>query len=86
MARDYTKLDELILKALRAGARQFDAIREGEVDAECKRLSADANGALSKQAEDDAFRHADRRIQALKKAGKIQFAKGAGGGWSIVAA
>jgi hypothetical protein len=62
----YAKLDELILAVLKnGGARTFSALRVGAIRAECERLEA-ATGS-------EEFRILDRRLQALRKAGKIEY-------------
>lgn len=78
---DYAALDSAILDAICAGRREFsDIAYRGEVDARAKAL-ASAESAPS-------WRIVDRRLQAMRKAGKLTYKraskKNPGGGWAIV--
>ncbi|WP_186122327.1 hypothetical protein [Burkholderia gladioli] len=63
----YEKLDAALLAKIGNVPKKFAALFGGDVSAECDRLSAGEN-----QRATDAWRIADRRLQALRKAGKIQ--------------
>jgi hypothetical protein len=72
----YAKLDELILRTLANGPRQFYELRSGALWAECRRLESETGS--------DDFRILDRRLQALRKGGKIQYTGSkAGRGWAL---
>lgn len=80
----YGKLDSLILSSIKAGRTQFNQIFAGAVQDECERI-AKAEGTARSRWGVDPFRVMDRRLQALRKAGKIRFiASGDGMGWQLV--
>lgn len=66
-AADYTALDADILKAIEAGARTFAAIQ---------------GHARTSIGTTRAFRDIDRRLQALRKRGLIEWSRA--GGWQFV--
>ncbi len=74
MSTTYSTLDALILDAIGAGRNTFGAMHVGDVARECKRLS-EAFGAK------EDFRVLDRRIQALRRGGRILYQDGR---WSVV--
>ncbi|POW54648.1 hypothetical protein C3408_22640 [Candidatus Pantoea alvi] len=65
MPNKYEQLDALIQGAITHKPKRFGAIFVGQVAAECGRLAAMGIGK-------EPFRVLDRRLQALRKAGKIQ--------------
>lgn len=68
----YDKLDLLIYEAIKTGARSFGTIESSDAGVESKRLYAEnPSGKLP-------FRHIDSRLQALRKRGLIEHAKGQG--------
>lgn len=80
----YEKLDSLILSSIEAGRTQFNQIFAGTVHDECERI-AKAEGTTRSRWGVDPFRVMDRRLQALRKAGKIRFvASGDGMGWQLI--
>ncbi len=75
---DYTKLDNLIIAAIKAGKRQMFQIDTGSVEEEAKRRTP---------RQSDAWRTTERRLQALRRAGRIRYARAADpdqSGWIIV--
>lgn len=76
---DYTKLDALIFDRISAGRTQLDGINSQDVRVEANRLAAETGR--------DQFRVVDGRLQALRKAGRIEFKRGNGfsGGWALAA-
>lgn len=74
MPNKYEKLDELILHAVTPVPQRFAEIYTGTLASECRRLAELETG---KQ----PFRVMDRRLQALRKAGKI---KSTPKGWVLV--
>lgn len=80
----YEKLDSLILSSIEAGRAQFSQIFAGPVHDECERI-AKAEGTVRSRWGVDAFRVMGRRLQALRKAGKIRFiASGDRMGWQRI--
>lgn len=71
---DYTKLDQLILAGLAKGPRPFSSLNAEDIEDETRVLVAGSDV--------DAFRVLDRRLQALRKAGKIEFID-ARNGWKL---
>ena len=65
MANKYEKLDDLILHAITHVPKRFAEIYIGYIAAECHQLAQLEKGK-------EPFRVLDRRLQALRKAGKIQ--------------
>lgn len=70
---DYKALDEAILQRIREGHSRASAIEGGDAEAEARKLSS---------AKVPEYRIIDRRLQALRKAGRIAYEKT--GGWSVV--
>ncbi|WP_338510162.1 hypothetical protein [Erwinia aphidicola] len=62
---DYTKMDQLIIEKVKDGANTFSKIDGGGVYEEAKRISMETGG--------DSFRVIDRRLQALRKRGVIEY-------------
>jgi hypothetical protein len=62
---DYSKMDNLILESIAYGAKTFSTIDNGDVYREAQRLQDETGG--------PAFRIIDRRLQALRKKGLIQY-------------
>lgn len=70
-SNEYKELDAALLAAIRAGVSAFSALlADPPVHAETSRMALWHGG--------DAFRYADRRLQALRKAGAIQYARSTG--------
>ena len=65
MPNKYEQLDALIRGAIAHKPKRFGAIFVGQVAAECGRLAAMGIGK-------EPFRVLDRRLQSLRKAGKIK--------------
>lgn len=84
MKHDYQKLDAELLKAIGSGKRFSGDITCAEVMQEAKKLEAAHNGDMNRNhwKFKPAFRFIDARLQALRKAGKINF-HGAKEGWVI---
>lgn len=77
----YQQLDAAIVEAISRGARSFGQIYYSRgISSECERIATMEVRPISRAA--DPERILDRRLQALRKAGEISFAKGA---WSVVA-
>ena len=70
----FTQVDQLIIDQIRAGKKTFQALQAPSVMAAAETLRADA----------PAWRVVDRRLQALRKRGLIEW--NARNGWSIVEA
>jgi len=62
---DYSTIDALIFQKISSGENTFSRIGGGEVFGEADRISNESGG--------EAFRVIDRRLQALRKAGKIKY-------------
>lgn len=75
----YEKLDAAILASLGSEPKMFSAIDVGFVSAECARIANEQAPALSRWSV-QPFRVLDRRLQALRKAGKI---KSTSKGWVL---
>ena len=82
MKKDYSALDGQLLAAIKSGKRFLGSITFGEVMAEVKKLEAAHNGDMSQRdwKYKPAWRFIDARLQALRKAGKIEWF-GAKAGW-----
>ena len=80
---DYTELDGQLLAAIKSGKRYSGEITCAEVLLEAKKLEAAHNGDMSPHdwKYKPAWRFIDSRLQALRKAGKIEWL-GAKKGWS----
>lgn len=76
----YDKLDALILNSLSDAPRRFGSVARGETFAEARRLDSEdhSHSAMRKIGAD---RYVGRRLQALKRAGKVKFVRGPRGGW-----
>lgn len=76
----YDKLDQLIIDCVRANGTpvRWGRLFASEVKKESDRLERETGG--------ESFRMVDRRVQALRKAGKIRHARASEGGpgWVIV--
>ncbi|WP_321967071.1 hypothetical protein [Burkholderia cepacia] len=73
----YQKLDALILAAIDETPKKFVAVNTGQVRQECERLAREESRPTT-VGEVVGWRIVDRRLQALRKAGKI---KATGKGW-----
>lgn len=62
---DYTKMDQLIIEKIKDGANTFSKIDGGSVYDEAKSIAMATGG--------DSFRVIDRRLQALRKRGVIEY-------------
>lgn len=74
---DYTKLDALIFDRISTGQTQLDGINSQDVRFEADRIATETGR--------DQFRVVDGRLQALRKAGRIEFKRrsGFGGRWTV---
>jgi hypothetical protein len=83
MKHDYTALDSQLLAAIKSGKRFLGSITCAEVLQEAKKLETAHNGDMSRYHSEfkPAWRFIDARLQALRKAGKIEWL-GAKKGWS----
>ncbi|WP_341918644.1 hypothetical protein [Polaromonas sp. YR568] len=72
----YEKLDEAVIANIAAGRNNFTKIWSGVVYQEGARLSLLTGS--------EPFRIVDRRLQALRKAGKIAYSSKTG--WAVVSA
>lgn len=83
MKHDYTALDNELLAAIKSGKRFLGSIICTEVLLEAKKLEGAHNGILPRYHSQfkPAWRFIDARLQALRKAGKIEWL-GAKKGWS----
>lgn len=77
---NYEKLDHLIVEAIKGGASKFEAIHAGAVKDEAERLHSEDRKVRGPSAK-PLFRIIDSRLQALRKRGLIEHAKGRG--WII---
>ena len=67
----YQHLDDAIVRAVRSGINKFASLQaDYEVSAEVDRIVAWHGG--------EAFRYVDRRLQALRRVGRIAYSKKAG--------
>lgn len=73
----YEKLDALITTAIVGSSIDFNSIYQRNVKKECERIADEDNKArdLPKWREIHGWRILDRRLQALRKAGKIQYTR-----------
>jgi hypothetical protein len=62
---DYSKMDDLIIEKIKSGAKNFASIDGGKVYDEAKAIAMENGG--------DSWRVIDRRLQALRKKGLIQY-------------
>lgn len=75
MKTDYSKIDAAILAAIRAGKRQFYLFQGDEaISKEVKEVKCPLPNS------EDDFRIIDRRLQALRRTGRVVFS---GGNWNI---
>ncbi|XHO68811.1 hypothetical protein BCC1697_005297 [Burkholderia gladioli] len=65
----YAKLDAIILARLTHEPTRFDRLYPGEIADECDRIAMGESTVRGRDVE--PFRILDRRLQALRKAGKI---------------
>lgn len=72
---DYTNIDAAILSELKSGSKNFTQLQFGYVKKEALKLE-------NEEFPTPAFRFIDRRLQALRKAGKITYSTKSG--WSLV--
>lgn len=78
----YRKIDEMILARLsKIGPRSFSALLVGELATECKRVSAILSKEKRVGSATQYDRLLDRRLQALRKDGKIKYESK---GWLLV--
>lgn len=73
MKKDYTALDRAIMERILMGKTRFIQIDAGEV--------SDLAHALTDPGK-EKFRTVDKRLQAMRKAGKIEFVSAAAG-WRV---
>ena len=66
----YEKLDDLIVASLSIFPKTFSQINVGEVANECERIAKE-EGTRRSPFGVEPFRICDRRLQALRKAGRI---------------
>ncbi|SDH11461.1 hypothetical protein SAMN05216466_107150 [Paraburkholderia phenazinium] len=66
----YEKLDDLIVASLGDLPKTFGVIHTGEVASECERIAKE-EGTRRSPFGVESFRICDRRLQALRKAGRI---------------
>lgn len=83
MANDYTAIDAAILKRIGDGARQFLHIDAGSVAVAAKAIADAENKSRDRWRAMDPSRIVDRRLQALRRAGKLKFERGPAAGWTI---
>ena len=85
MKHDYTALDSQLLAAIKSGKRFSGSITCAEVMVEAKKLEAAHNvyTPLGHWTYKPSYRFIDARLQALRKAGKIEWL-GAKKGWCPV--
>ncbi|WP_176077465.1 hypothetical protein [Burkholderia dolosa] len=79
MSSKYEKLDALILGALSGVPKRFGLIVCGKVYEEADRIDRESHAGQWHRP--GVGRVVDRRLQALKRAGKVQFVWGPRGGW-----
>lgn len=65
MSEKYAQLDSMVLQAITADPSRFAEIYTGVIAEECRRLAFLETGK-------EPFRVMDRRLQALRKSGKIK--------------
>jgi hypothetical protein len=75
----YEKLDALILGALSGVPKRFGLIVFGKVYEEADRIDRESHAGQWRRP--GADRVVDRRLQSLKRAGKVRLVKGPRGGW-----
>lgn len=73
----YDKIDHLIVEAIKSGASKFEAINAGAVNGEAERLHLEDRKVRGPNAK-PPLRIIDSRLQALRKRGLIEHAKGRG--------
>ena len=73
----HDKLDYLIVEAIKSGASRFEIINAGDVQEEAVRLYSEDRKVRGPSAK-PLFRIIDSRLQALRKRGLIEHAKGRG--------
>ncbi|MBB3010692.1 hypothetical protein [Cupriavidus alkaliphilus] len=84
MTTKYEKLDALVLDRISSGHTQFATIFAVDVKAECERIASEEGTRLSPYGV-DPFRICDRRLQAMRRAGKIRFnGSGKDMGWEKI--
>jgi len=79
----YEKLDAAILRAIADGKREFVQLHAGDVLEEAKRIAAAESDGKPSWKSVPSYRVTDRRLQALRRSGKIRFARGSRGGWTL---
>ena len=87
MKTKYEKLDALIMGNLSCRSMIFNDLFSGRVKDECRRIvdEENKNSGLPEWKYVWAERILDRRLQALRKAGKIHFlGSGKNAGWALV--
>lgn len=72
MSNKYEEFDALLLSEIRSGSDTFSAMQTAKVREAAERFSARPH---------EEYRVIDRRLQALRKAGKIVYA---GGRWRVI--
>jgi len=85
MKTKYEKLDALILLKIGDQSNTFNDLFGGEVMDECSCIAHEENMGRTIYTQVDTFRILERRLQALRKAGKIHFlGSGKNAGWALV--
>lgn len=85
MTTKYEKLDALVLDRIGKGNNQFATIFTGDVKTECERIAKEEEDTRRSTYGIDPFRICDRRLQAMRRAGKIRFnGSGQDKGWEKI--
>lgn len=79
---DYTNLDDSICACLKSGPKTFTQLQFCDVQKEAKKIENEDKNKRGTWSETSAYRFIDRRLQALRKAGKITYSTKSG--WSLV--
>ena len=74
----YNDLDGAIVRELARGPKTFTCLQGGEVRAQCRKLANLSGSSVN------VTRTLDRRLQALRRAGKIRYRRGPGAAWELV--
>ena len=81
LQHDYTNIDAAICARLKSGPNTFTQLQYGDVQKEAKKLEHEDTKKRGSWPT-SAFRFIDRRLQALRKSGKITYSTKSG--WSLV--
>lgn len=84
---DYSALDDAIIESIKLGKREFHEMQIGAVQRASSAIAAAENANRAPAQHVETWRITDRRLQAMRKAGRIHYLarskKNPEGGWNL---